>query len=128
MLSTISCDCVFFLMIRRPPRSTRTDTLFPYTTLFRSSTKPTDPFDPPRAIGFSRRMTMIAQERLYLTRDRKTLVGDGDKRSEEHTSELQSLMRISYAVFCLKKKKRHNNNNRYTETERIEDYKHKIIS
>src|SRR3546814_20130292 len=83
MLSTISCDCVFFLMIRRPPRSTRTDTLFPYTTLFRSSTKPTDPFDPPRAIGFSRRMTMIAQERLYLTRDRKTLVGDGDKRAAE---------------------------------------------
>src|SRR3546814_12928587 len=81
MLSTISCDCVFFLMIRRPPRSTRTDTLFPYTTLFRSSTKPTDPFDPPRAIGFSRRLTMIAQERLYLTRDRKTLVGDGDTRA-----------------------------------------------
>src|SRR3546814_3210102 len=76
----------FFLMIRRPPRSTRTDTLFPYTTLFRSglSTKGT---------GAARRDVLA----LISVRART--------RSEEHTSELQSLMRISYAVFCLKKKK-----------------------
>src|SRR3546814_5457587 len=89
-------------MIRRPPRSTRTDTLFPYTTLFRS--------------GFS-----VALSNLDDPADRRTLntpvtvaitaAGASDvapaplSRSEEHTSELQSLMRISYAVFCLKKKK-----------------------
>src|SRR3546814_15507535 len=73
----------FFLMIRRPPRSTRTDTLFPYTTLFRSCTYllVTDPFAWP------------INAAIVI-------------RSEEHTSELQSLMRISYAVFCLKKKKK----------------------
>src|SRR3546814_16972616 len=74
---------VFFLMIRRPPRSTRTDTLFPYTTLFRSHCRTFDP----RSRGCLRRAR------------------GGRCRSEEHTSELQSLMRISYAVFCLKKKK-----------------------
>src|SRR3546814_5159677 len=86
------CLCIytfFFLMIRRPPRSTRTDTLFPYTTLFRSAccalagmvvTEMNTPDKPP--------------SRADVT----------DSRSEEHTSELQSLMRISYAVFCLKKK------------------------
>src|SRR3546814_5732447 len=74
-------------MLRRPPRSTRTDTLFPYTTLFRSPRSPPagnrDPPGtcPPRS-------------------------SPPDSRSEEHTSELQSLMRISYAVFCLKKKNR----------------------
>src|SRR3546814_6256206 len=94
-------------MIRRPPRSTRTDTLFPYTTLFRSE----DPVEEPE----HRR-----------PRERGVPVGRGDEdkpalserperlhdRSEEHTSELQSLMRISYAVFCLKKqnknKQQHN--------------------
>src|SRR3546814_9577842 len=77
----------FCLMIRRPPRSTRTDTLFPYTTLFRS-----------RAGLHHRRYpsTTRRQERPPCA---------GQHRSEEHTSELQSLMRISYAVFCLKKKK-----------------------
>src|SRR3546814_4738627 len=76
-------------MIRRPPRSTRTDTLFPYTTLFRS----TDCASGCRTALDHRfhRNVLVAQRR----RD----------RSEEHTSELQSLMRISYAVFCLKKKK-----------------------
>src|SRR3546814_6638110 len=74
----------FFLMIRRPPRSTRTDTLFPYTTLFRSSNKN----------GFARRFRRGNEGSV------------GRYRSEEHTSELQSLMRISYAVFCLKKKKK----------------------
>src|SRR3546814_16221931 len=77
----------FFLMIRRPPRSTRTDTLFPYTTLFRSPSSSTLICMVPLLCG-SRRIVMGVSE-----------------RSEEHTSELQSLMRISYAVFCLKKKK-----------------------
>src|SRR3546814_11877624 len=75
----------FFLMIRRPPRSTRTDTLFPYTTLFRSH-------------GQSHGDTQSG-----VSRPRRHV---GRVRSEEHTSELQSLMRISYAVFCLKKKKK----------------------
>src|SRR3546814_5838725 len=82
------CYLVFFLMIRRPPRSTRTDTLFPYTTLFRS---------------FDRRPLW----RLAVKPTTPPLnLGDAQwiERSEEHTSELQSLMRISYAVFCLKKK------------------------
>src|SRR3546814_2183958 len=79
----------FFLMIRRPPRSTRTDTLFPYTTLFRSSTRS----------GVLRFVDALVEGALLARAGR--LVA----RSEEHTSELQSLMRISYAVFCLKKKK-----------------------
>src|SRR3546814_13726063 len=89
----------FFLMIRRPPRSTRTDTLFPYTTLFRSN-------------GHNHCQSADCRERSAVRRHRirrpasracrRTL------RSEEHTSELQSLMRISYAVFCLKKKNRKN--------------------
>src|SRR3546814_12271718 len=88
----------FFLMIRRPPRSTRTDTLFPYTTLFRSL------FDGGLiAIGASLSLLGRAQL-LAIWRARRHR-----KRSEEHTSELQSLMRISYAVFCLKKK----NNQKY---------------
>src|SRR3546814_10335148 len=82
-------------MIQRPPRSTRTDTLFPYTTLFRSDRhQPPGSFvllRPPRASPADIKMplTIVLQ-----------------RRSEEHTSELQSLMRISYAVFCLKKKKK----------------------
>src|SRR3546814_8684626 len=86
-------------MIRRPPRSTRTDTLFPYTTLFRSFT---GALLPPGAD------TVIVQEDVARESDALTLSGDGPGargRSEEHTSELQSPMRISYAVFCLKKKK-----------------------
>src|SRR3546814_4239277 len=96
-------------MIRLPPRSTRTDTLFPYTTLFRSrrlqgrSPDPQCPafFRSVRARGYRRahpRQDRCFQEEGHL---------DGRSRSEEHTSELQSLMRISYAVFCLKKKKTH---------------------
>src|SRR3546814_5286654 len=79
-------------MIRRPPRSTRTDTLFPYTTLFRSRTND----------GFAQFYGLCGGVR--------GLIGGyigSQIRSEEHTSELQSLMRISYAVFCLKKKKKH---------------------
>src|SRR3546814_20242859 len=88
----------FFLMIRRPPRSTRTDTLFPYTTLFRS---PGEASLPPAggAYGKARRF------QPGNSRDGRASARRGGARSEEHTSELQSLMRISYAVFCLKKKK-----------------------
>src|SRR3546814_4951292 len=84
----------FFLMIRRPPRSTRTDTLFPYTTLFRS---------PPRRRGHS--ISACESPETKKAPETRGLVGAAYFRSEEHTSELQSLMRISYAVFCLKKKK-----------------------
>src|SRR3546814_11110673 len=78
---------IFFLMIRRPPRSTRTDTLFPYTTLFRSDR---------RGGGVARGNEPHFARHMIAGRD-------DDPRSEEHTSELQSLMRISYAVFCLTK-------------------------
>src|SRR3546814_8892097 len=81
----------FFVMIRRPPRSTRTDTLFPYTTLFRSAMQDATL----SACGIS----PVHQGTPCASRFTRTT------RSEEHTSELQSLMRISYAVFCLKKKK-----------------------
>src|SRR3546814_5968854 len=102
-------------MIRRPPRSTRTDTLFPYTTLFRSRVR-------------------ISMTECVTDNNKETNMGNvhdaGDShfsvltprerdvmdRSEEHTSELQSLMRISYAVFCLKKKK---NVNKHTHTAQI---------
>src|SRR3546814_10217176 len=104
-------------MIRRPPRSTRTDTLFPYTTLFRS--------------------VLRRQARLHERGrpDRHPVVGhqcgqvdeqpqaDHRDRSEEHTSELQSLMRISYAVFCLKKK---NNKQRTHSTNNESAYQHDI--
>src|SRR3546814_9628683 len=106
----------FCLMIRRPPRSTRTDTLFPYTTLFRSmhpSRHPHQGMDiaqPARPVldirfqvvgGVIETGVALA---LLLALVRKVL----RRRSEEHTSELQSLMRISYAVFCLKKKNNKN--------------------
>src|SRR3546814_14356580 len=83
----------FFLMIRRPPRSTRTDTLFPYTTLFRSVFLNRSSSRRKVAFGAPYPGKIIA---IHLSE-----IG----RSEEHTSDLQSLMRISYAVFCLKKKK-----------------------
>src|SRR3546814_4081963 len=81
-------------MIRRPPRSTRTDTLFPYTTLFRSAS-------PAGANWEGIDGGVAASGELGYTYGRYEI----KKRSEEHTSELQSLMRISYAVFCLKKTK-----------------------
>src|SRR3546814_12608669 len=90
----------FFLMIRRPPRSTRTDTLFPYTTLFRSSET--------RGING---LIVVRRDATHIGIGATAAAGGlagvtpADRRSEEHTSELQSLMRISYAVFCLKKKK-----------------------
>src|SRR3546814_10352457 len=93
-------------MIRRPPRSTRTDTLFPYTTLFRS--EPLFLWED-RAAGRSKQLQATPQSVLTWINKRlksNALPGPGrcGYRSEEHTSELQSLMRISYAVFCLKKK------------------------
>src|SRR3546814_10786407 len=91
-------------MIRRPPRSTRTDTLFPYTTLFRSNAL----LFLPRAGGDSfGGVGQPHRRRLYLHNlPRHPRYARKGHRSEEHTSELQSLMRISYAVFCLKKKKK----------------------
>src|SRR3546814_8131974 len=80
-------------MIRRPPRSTRTDTLFPYTTLFRSHRA----IEHMPQVGLGQHMVARQPHEPYVA----VVI-----RSEEHTSELQSLMRISYAVFCLKKKKK----------------------
>src|SRR3546814_2275631 len=98
-------------MIRRPPRSTRTDTRFPYTTLFRSvmSDRPNGTYLLPAATQLETVGSVTASNRSLQWREKvfdplfesKT---DHEIRSEEHTSELQSLMRISYAVFCLKKK------------------------
>src|SRR3546814_1460216 len=87
-VGTTTCYSLFCLMIRRPPRSTRTDTLFPYTTLFRSQAQ--------RPLGGILLLEQGAAAAIQCP-DRRQL------RSEEHTSELQSLMRLSYAVFCLKK-------------------------
>src|SRR3546814_11569142 len=120
--------CVFFLILRRPPRSTRTGTLFPYTTLFRSHVgrrlvhgiaQPDAGeviFDDVAAFGCAGlRIDPVDAERHIVARSQPGHQGwslEDDRafrRSEEHTSELQSLMRISYAVFCLKKKKRRNN-------------------
>src|SRR3546814_4552954 len=129
---------IFFLMIRRPPRSTRTDTLFPYTTLFRSVASALygqmlqqgtgGPANPAGAVPFLRQAAVAgvanAQNFLALAlfngegvpADKAAAMTWWEKavaqkhgpatnnRSEEHTSELQSLMRTSYAVFCLKKK------------------------
>src|SRR3546814_15482360 len=109
--------CVFFLMRRRPPRSTRTDTLFPYTTLFRS-TRDAASTPPARRSrtgaggrvrsrgpgGSSRPRAFHLVPRGAPDRP-PGRPNSARSRSEEHTSELQSLMRISYAVFCLKKKK-----------------------
>src|SRR3546814_18786930 len=94
---------VFFLMIRRPPRSTRTDTLFPYTTLFRSQT-----WDSTGARLWDEGLPIryiAPKEGALAWIEGFGMLSGAENRSEEHTSELQSLMRISYAVFCLKKKK-----------------------
>src|SRR3546814_2939855 len=95
--------CFFFLMIRRPPRSTLTDTLFPYTTLFRSGDVAVQRLD----LLDHRGGDGAAAPRLQPGRAEPAERVDQAGRSEEHTSELQSLMRISYAVFCLKKKNDH---------------------
>src|SRR3546814_3307623 len=108
-------------MIRRPPRSTRTDTLFPYTTLFRSQqacrecaskrlSLATD-FRDTASVGKTVPCPRVAKLTTFATIAQQLRAGirvaraSRTRRSEEHTSELQSLMRISYAVFCLKKKK-----------------------
>src|SRR3546814_2404554 len=124
MITYVTCCCFiwfFFLMIRRPPRSTRTDTLFPYTTLFRSLRArfggDGGARQHPRDLLAARGVV----ERAYVGAGDDAVMAFGDQqmlasacgdlravgRSEEHTSELQSLMRISYAVFCLKKKRKH---------------------
>src|SRR3546814_8123900 len=97
-------------MIRRPPRSTRTDTLFPYTTLFRSMHN--------GHRGINHPVKNILRNHCEVTSQNHGFGIDAEgvrnSRSEEHTSELQSLMRISYAVFCLKKKKKKQTS--YTKT------------
>src|SRR3546814_3077053 len=90
-------------MIRRPPRSTRTDTLFPYTTLFRSVADLVLEAHVQHAVGLVQHQGAHAGQLQCLLRGQFL---DAARRSEEHTSELQSLMRISYAVFCLKKKRK----------------------
>src|SRR3546814_13774834 len=108
--------CFFFFMIRRPPRSTRTDTLFPYTTLFRSP--PVSSASSMLGVRSNHRFVTYSAQcvnrcstratpdvRAHSVRRRGSRASRRE-RSEEHTSELQSLMRISYAVFCLKKKKK----------------------
>src|SRR3546814_6346152 len=112
---------VFFLMIRRPPRSTRTDTLFPYTTLFRSVKEDAGKillgaFEPvakpwgldgiPEDFCFDQLPEDVDHFAPVLEAMVKRVPILESARSEEHTSELQSLMRISYAVFCLKKQKK----------------------
>src|SRR3546814_5342189 len=111
-------------MLRRPPRPTRTDTLFPYTTLFRSAQ--THPFvtdewchsalslwGVPKCYRPISRLTLQAVQNQSGRSGRGRSGHKGSRlRSEEHTSELQSLMRISYAVFCLKKKKKQHTNNK----------------
>src|SRR3546814_2474018 len=105
-------------MLRRPPRSTRTDTLFPSTTLFRSNRLREVPFIPgvdaalrsgPKELEYSMEQVAGLLEAAWRLQERHhvhlfTLISLSTHRSEEHTSELQSLMRTSYAVFCLKKK------------------------
>src|SRR3546814_6311089 len=100
-------NVIFLLMIRRPPRSTLTDTLFPYTTLFRSvrplqvEDELLQVFDGVDVVVRRRRDQADAGRAVPRARDPRI------HRSEEHTSELQSLMHISYAVFCLKQKTQH---------------------
>src|SRR3546814_9236633 len=127
-------------MIRRPPRSTRTDTLFPYTTLFRSTFPP--PLSQRKSRSNQSAMTwtflpwldlMFRESNRWMNplsgvnsrmrlKPRRQLGSCLPIRSEEHTSELQSLMRISYAVFCLKKKKR----NIKIIHRHQEDHRHKL--
>src|SRR3546814_1747205 len=106
-------------MIRRPPRSTRTDTLFPYTTLFRSRVVDLRVHrlrveeHGPGIVGMVGVAGDVGEEEPELLASPPERLGRAPQRSEEHTSELQSLMRISYAVFCLKKK---THNNEHTES------------
>src|SRR3546814_2323321 len=118
----------FFLMIRRPPRSTRTDTLFPYTTLFRSEvelTRRNIPFVKFGGLKFldAAHVKDVLALLRFVENPRDRISGFRVlQRSEEHTSELQSLMRISYAVFCLKKKKQTIHNSTTTTDGKITSY------
>src|SRR3546814_5750999 len=103
----LSSFCCFFLLIRRPPRSTRTDTLFPYTTLFRSLRRRGKRDEADRRIDIESVHRWCRPDGCHTADPQGPDLGRALRswrRSEEHTSELQSLMRISYAVFCLKKK------------------------
>src|SRR3546814_3803094 len=120
-------------MIRRPPRSTRTDTLFPYTTLFRSDGAGGHRADHGQGSwhGHRHRQDRRHDHARPWPDPRSQMAGDDD-RSEEHTSELQSLMRISYAVFCLKKQTTHItitpkqiNKNRKETSHNKQYYRHK---
>src|SRR3546814_5630721 len=103
----------FFFIIRRPPRLTRTDTVFPYTTLFRSAR-------PRTQLRRRTHVRRVAPQRATGSRPRVS-------RSEEHTSELQSLMRTSYAVFCLKKNNRNTNSHIPLTTTTIQpNYNYKL--
>src|SRR3546814_1859997 len=108
-------------MILRPPRSTRTDTLFPYTTLFRSRIDlilTHSITDRTRTEPIERRVSETILENVRVLAIDQTVDENASEpsRSEEHTSELQSLMRISYAVFCLKKKKNKDQHKKLTNT------------
>src|SRR3546814_3873228 len=110
-------------MIRRPPRSTRTDTLFPYTTLFRSLTRERKSFP------ICQRPVPVPRGYDLLRRVCPTSWGPSAIiRSEEHTSELQSLMRISYAVFCLKKKTKETTHTSITHFEYISSQSSALIT
>src|SRR3546814_7941395 len=123
-------------MIRRPPRSTRTDTLFPYTTLFRSIvarlwvSTPCTRKTRMLVITNRSRCSRSASQPACATSANATSIGAHARsigaRSEEHTSELQSLMRISYAVFCLNKKTTPEQNNDNTATTRTEDHRRDV--
>src|SRR3546814_1036318 len=105
-------------MIRRPPRSTRTDTLFPYTTLFRSARHRPKEHEAFVILIFAEVVVhriVRSQSSGAVAVERTGTSSSISSRSEEHTSELQSLMRISYAVFCLKKKKKKYNTNHSSE-------------
>src|SRR3546814_4133573 len=103
-------------MIRRPPRSTRTDTLFPYTTLFRSWLADVSGFFLVWRLSLYGATVYgwVWMRRRLLARQPDSQTRRRLRRSEEHTSVLQSLMRISYAVFCLKKTKQHNTDHKIT--------------
>src|SRR3546814_6627304 len=124
---------VIFLMMRRPPRSTRTDTLFPYTTLFRSASLPHSPicsYDLPSTSASGGSASTIPVFPCPTTRPSphgtQNAARPGARRharipgrSEEHTSELQSLMRSSYDVFCLKKKRNKDGKQPHTHKRQI---------
>src|SRR3546814_6356169 len=115
-------------MLRRPPRSTRTDTLFPYTTLFRSLSRTAA--SPLRGAAHHRICTCAWTKNPFRPIEDCPIMPDTwwvprEGRSEEHTSELQSLMRISYAVFCLKKTQKQQNS--YYNKQRVYMIKYSIV-